>query len=195
MRCNRILIATALSAATFSTAFTTPALANHRHIQCKRGYQVTSYGPPRVKAVWRGGAQNHGNHTALLTVIVDRSGTVSTKLSSSVEAEVGGGFGFFSASIKAQLGVEITHELTTHTGVQFQVTVPAHRRVIVSYGPVVRRIHGVLIGQSLEPNQLYNQQRSGSPLPRSCGRRFLGYFHSTVTLPYANFSAGKAHRI
>jgi hypothetical protein len=195
VRSRRMLIGTALAGLGCSTVFTTPALAKHRHVHCNYGYQVTDYHGRKLKAVWRTVAQNHGGHTDTLTVTVDRTGTVSTKLSSSVEAQVGGGFAFFSASIKAQLGFEITHELSTHTGQQYSVLVPPHREVIVRYGVFTRQVRGILLGHPLEPNQLYNQQRSHVPVPKSCSRRYLGRWHATVTLPETGFSKTKPHRI
>jgi hypothetical protein len=189
VRCTRTLIGTALAGMAFSTVLTTPALAKHRHPQCRRGYQITQYYPKRIKAVWRTLAQNHGGGTDELTLTIDRSGTVSTKLSASVEAQVGGGFGLFSASVHSQLGFEITRELTTHTGLQYRLQVPPHREIEVRYGVVTRRVKGWAFGRLLKPHE-----STVSPMP-SCNRLFLGFWHATVALPETGFSKSKPHRI
>jgi hypothetical protein len=172
----------------FSTLLTTPALAKHRHPQCRKGYQITHYYGKRVRPVWRTLVQNHTGTTDQLTLTVDRAATVSTKMSASIEAEVGGGFGLFSASVHSQLGFEITRELTTHTGIQLVVKVPPHRQIEVRYGVVTRRVKGWAFGRLLKPHEA-----TVSPMP-SCNRLFLGSWHATVALPETGFTK-TVHRI
>jgi hypothetical protein len=189
VRCRRILTGTLVAGTAVSTLLTTPALAKHRHAQCRPGYQITQYYPKRIKAVWRTLAQNGGGGVDELTLNIDRAGTVSTKLSASVEAEVGGGFGLFKASVHSQLGFEITRELTTHTGLTYKLQVPPHRQIEVRYGVVTRRVKGWAFGRLLKPGE-----STVSPLP-SCNRLFLGFWHATVALPETGFSKSKPRRI
>jgi hypothetical protein len=158
-----------------------PAEAKKRKIQCKRGYQVTEYKGNRLQPTWSTRHKNAGGRTDKVELTVTESGTVETKASANVEAEVGGSWVVFSASIKAQLGFEITKSKTTQRDLKYLVDVPPHSELRVEYGVWTRKVRGVILGKKLDPNT-----PTVTPL-RNCDREFRGYFTANVATTEVGF--------
>ena len=95
---------------------------------------MTEYKSGRLKTTWSARARNNGGTTDEFQLNVNRSGTVETKKLASVESEVAGNWVVFSASLKAQVGIEATKSTTASRGVSYTVKVPPHREVVVRYG-------------------------------------------------------------
>ena len=186
-KCSVVLTLAALAATQLLVA---PAEAKKRKVECKKGYQISEYKGRRLKATWSSRARNNGGTTDEFQMTVSRSGTVETKKSASVEAEVGGSWVVFSASVKTQLGFEITKSTTASRGETYTVQVPPHREVQIRYGVWTRKIKGMIVGDKLDPNTPYV-----SPLPRGCNRKFLGYFTATVATPETGFVKSKPRRV
>jgi hypothetical protein len=146
-------------------------------------------GAKKLKATFKTMERNQGGRTDTYTVTVTRSGTVSSTISKSVEAEAGGGFGFFSASLKTQFGMESTQSTTAERGEQVQVQVPPHRQVEIRYGVWTRRLKGVILQD--QPN--YNI--SPVPWPPNCHKGLKGQFTVTVTTPETGFVKSKPEKI
>jgi len=172
------------------TVLASPAQAKKRKPECKAGYQVTEYKSGRLKTTWSARARNNGGTTDEFQLSVNRSGTVETKKSASVESEVGGNWVVFSASLKAQVGIEATKSTTASRGVSYTAKVPPHREVVVRYGVFTRKVKGMIVGDPLDPNTPYV-----SPLPSGCNRRFLGYWSATVATPEVGFVKSKPRRL
>jgi hypothetical protein len=158
-----------------------PAQAKKRKVECKRGYQVTEYKGNRLSPTWTTRHQNSGARTDRLELTVTESGTVATKASANVEAEVGGSWVVFSASIKTQLGFEITKSKTTQRDIKYGVDVPPHSELRVRYGVWTRKVRGVILGKPLAPDVSYV-----SPV-RNCNRQFRGYFNANVATTEVGF--------
>ncbi len=172
------------------TLAATPAHAKKRKVECKAGYQVSEYKSRRLKTTWSARARNNGGSTDEIQLTVTRSGTVETKKSASVEAEVGGNWVVFSASLKTQVGIEATKSTTAARGVTYTAKVPPRREVQVRYGVWTRRVKGMIVGEPVDPNTPYV-----SPLPSGCHRKFHGYFTATVATPEIGFVKSKPRRL
>jgi hypothetical protein len=177
------------TATVIPTVLATPAQARKRKPECKAGYQVTEYKSRRLKATWSARARNNSGTTDEIQLTVTKSGTVETKKSASVEAEAGGNWVVFSASLKTQIGLEATESTTASRGVTYTAKVPAHREVQVRYGVWTQRVRGMIIGEEMSIDTPYV-----SPL-KNCNRRFKGYFTATVATPEIGFVKSKPRRL
>jgi hypothetical protein len=158
-----------------------PAEAKKRKPDCKRGYQVTEYKGERLQPTWSTRHRNTGGRSDTVELTVTESGTVQTKTSANVEAEVGGSWVVFSASIKAQLGFEITKSKTTQRDLKYTVDVPPHSELRVQYGVWTRKVRGAIFGKPLDPNT-----PTVTPF-RNCNREFRGYFNANVATTEVGF--------
>ena len=148
------IAAAGLLGALMTTAAALPAQARERQVQCKPGLQWYKERPRRLKTTWSSRARNRGGAVDTYQLTVKRSGTVQSKVSTSVEAEVGGGFGPISASLKTQFGAEVAKSTTAEKGESYTVLVPPRREVQVRYGVWTRRYSGlVLVRDNPEPGQ------------------------------------------
>jgi hypothetical protein len=183
-------MAVATAAVALTWGLDTPAQAKKRKVECKKGYQVSEYKGRRLKTTWSARARNNSGTADQIQLTVNKSGTVETKKSANIESEVGGNWVVFSASVKAQVGIEATRSTTAARGVSYTAQVPPHREVRVRYGVWTRKVRGMIVGDKLAPGTVYV-----SPLPRGCNREFHGWFTATVATPEVGFVKSKPRRL
>ena len=112
---TRIVAAAALTTAlAFVPAL--PAQAKDRAVQCTPGFQKYRQMPRRLNATWSTRVRNLGGAADRYDLTVTRSGTVSSKVSSSISADVEAGWGPFKVGIETQFGVEIAKSMTATKG-------------------------------------------------------------------------------
>jgi len=186
---NKCGAAVVVAAVTLTPGFTAPAQAKKRKVQCKEGYEVSEFKGRRLRTTWSSRVRNNSGTSDQIQLTVTRSGTVETKKSASIETEVGGNWVVFSASLKAQVGIEASKSTTATRGVTYTAQVPPHREVQVRYGVWTRKVKGMILGRRLRPDE-----QTVSPL-RNCNRLFMGYFTATVATPETGFVKSKPRKL
>lgn len=113
---------------------------------CKPGYKW-GYKSPRVldrrEPIQRNENRTSRTQTATFTSTV--SHTFTKQISAGVESEVGGGFGFVQASIRAKFGIEVVRSKTAGISNSQSVVVGPRRVAIGAYGVFKRRFVGYLV--------------------------------------------------
>lgn len=182
MRHTRLRIAVTAMAVplALSAGFATSAQAKTRAPECVEGPQWTS-SVPGFTATSKYTTVNRGSKPTTNTFSTEKDDTVALEASASLEVEGSAGFGAFSASVKAQVGVTASKSQTVKKGFAAEVTNPAKRKTVVQFGVTTRRLKGVY---------LVNRATLGLPaptfavpgLPAGCQLRGLQNISATVPI-------------
>lgn len=173
-----------------------PAHAKARAVECKTGFQNYEQMPRRLKSTWSARARNLGGATDRYDLTVTKSGTVSTKVSSSISADVEAGWGPFKVGIQTQCGVEVAKSTTATRGETYSVAVPPRREVRVKYGVWTRRYRGIYLSETNpEPGHPPRLWPPGVFPPPNCGLYIVKEYTANVATRETGFQKSKPRRI
>lgn len=192
---TRIVAAAALTTAlAFVPAL--PAQAKDRAVQCTPGFQNYRQMPRRLKSTWSTRVRNLGGAADRYDMTVTRSGTVSSKVSSSISADVEAGWGPFKVGIQTQFGVEMAKSMTATKGETYSVVVPSRREVRLKYGVWTRRYKGLYLSQTNpEPGRPPRAYPPGVFPPANCGLYIVKTYAANVATRETGFQKSKPRRI
>lgn len=171
-----------------------PAQAKDRAVECKTGFQNYEQAPRRLKSTWSARARNLGGATDRYDLTVTKSGTVQSKVSSSIAANVEAGWGPFKAGIETQFGVEMAKSTTATRGETYSVAVPPRREVRIKYGVWTRRYKGIYLSET-NPEPGRPPRLWPTIPPPNCGLYIVTTYTANVATRETGFQKSKPRRI